>query len=357
MRLGQIARKVNAKPAEIRSFLKDQFDVDLDKDPNVKIESEHEAAILENFKKEEIVEEVVEPVQEEVVEELEIDPSIDTDLESLMEVVEETVQEEAIEIPEVQAEEAIEPTENTEEEIVVSDISSDAEIVEIDYDSEEEATEETGSFEEVPVDPDAAIIAAKVEKLEGLKVVGKIELEDEKITKKLMNEEVELPSSDAIESEIDALDGDVDTSEFEAVDISDNDKDAIFAELDAQMDNRSKKGVKAGTVKPATEVSEHQDDEEYSIYKDAKGIYHFSSEQKKNRKESLRIKAEKERIQRAKEKKARYYQKQVAAKVQKPAKKKAPSKKVAQKKAAQEAKQQAPKGLWGKFLNWINDRD
>jgi len=354
MRLGQIARKVNVKPAEIRNFIKDQFDVELDKDPNVKIEDAHAEAIIENFKIEEVIEEKA-PEVKQVVEELEIDPTIETDLESLKEVVEGVVTEEEVVIPEIKAEE--EEQEEVAEAAPVEQ-TVDLKKVEIDYESEEAPLDEGGNFEEVPVDPDAELIAAKVEKLEGLKVVGKIELEDDKITKKLMNEEVELPTADAIETEIDALDGDLDTSEFTEIGGDEAEKEAIFAELDAQMENKSDGKVKAGKVKAAAEVEANiEDEEENSIYKDEKGIYHFTSEQRKNRKESLRIKAEKERIRKQKEKKARHYKEQVASKAVQPKKKKGPSKKVQQKQAAQQAKKDAPKGLWGKFLNWINDRD
>lgn len=355
MRLGQIARKVNVKPVEIRTFIQEQFNVELDNDPNVKIEDEHAAAIIEQFKVEEVIEEKT-PEVEEIVEELEIDPSIDTDLESLKEVVDEVVTEKKVVIPDLNSIEA-EKEEVLEEEPKLKQVEPKK--VEIDYEAEEAPLDEGGNYEEVPVDPDAELISAKVEKLEGLKVVGKIELEDDKITKKLMSEEVELPSVDEIESEIDALDGDIDTSGFsEIAKTDDAEKEAIFAELDAQMESKSDGKVKAGKVKTAEEVETHLDKEvEDSIYKDEKGIYHFTTQQRENRKESLRVKAEKERIRKQKEKKARHYKQQVATKVSAPKKKKEPSKKVQQKQAKQKLEKEAPKGLWGKFLNWINDND
>ena len=90
MRLAQIARKVQVKPSEIRSFVKKTFDMELDVDPNIKLADEQVAAILEEFKVEE-VEPVVEVVEEKVVEEVvedEIDSSIDTDIDALKEVAE-----------------------------------------------------------------------------------------------------------------------------------------------------------------------------------------------------------------------------------------------------------------------------
>ena len=360
MRLAQIARKVNAKPTEIRAFVKKEFNTELDKDPNIKIEDDQVAAILEHFKVEEAIVEPEPEVIEQVVEEIEIDPSIDTDIESLKEVAE--VVEEKIEIPEIIEEEIVE-----EEAVIEAVVEEKVEepkkkAVGIKHASPEELEalkakkdDESSEFTAVAVDENAELIAAEIEKLDGLKVVGKIELEDDKETKKLLNEEVELPSIDSVETEIDGLDGEVDTSEFPELGEgeSDEDKEAIFAELDAAMESKSAGKVKP--VKPSAEISDNtEEDEEDSIFKDARGIYHFSSEQRANRRKSLEEKRSKDLAKAKKEKKARHYKETVAPKV-KPKKKKAPSKKAEQKREAEIAKKEAPKGLWGKFLNWIND--
>ena len=52
-----------------------------------------------------------------------------------------------------------------------------ATVGEVVKETDEAAEEDPTSFEEVEVDEDAELIAAKVEKLEGLKVVGKIDLD------------------------------------------------------------------------------------------------------------------------------------------------------------------------------------
>ena len=108
MRLAQIARKVDSKPQDIRKFIQEKFNVELDADPNTKVDEEQVNAILEHFKKEEVVEEtVIEEVKEEVeVVDDTIDPTIETDIESLKELAEEEAGDLKIEIPEVAAEEA-----------------------------------------------------------------------------------------------------------------------------------------------------------------------------------------------------------------------------------------------------------
>ncbi|MFT4600853.1 MAG: hypothetical protein ACI857_001030 [Arenicella sp.] len=403
MRLAQIARKVKVKPAEIRSFIKDTFEIELDKDPNIKIEDSQVDAILEHFKIEEVVKEVVEEVIEEVEEEeLEIDPSIGTDLESLKEAIEETI--EKIEIPKVkekvveetpEAEEVIEEVqikeavieevavEEEEEEVVeeeaaieeeiieeaVTEVQDDRKVVGIQHATEEELAElrakkddETSTeFQAVEVNENAELIAADIEKLEGFKVIGKIELEDDAETKKLLKEEVDLPSLEAIEDEISGLDGETDTSEFTELGEGETDekKEAIFAELDAQMASSGSDKIKKVVNKAVTasEVSENVEEEENSEYKDSRGIYHFSSSQKASRRKSLSESEGKKRARLGKEKKARHYQENVVKQAAPPKKKKEPSKKAVANKEAKIKKAEAPKSLWGKFKNWINDRN
>jgi translation initiation factor IF-2 len=358
MRLAQIARKVDRKPTEIRSFISTKFNVDLDSDPNIKLEDEHVNAILEEFKVEEVVEESVVKAKEEV-EEIEIDPTIETDVDALKEVAENTETEPLL----VKSDDIAVKTKEEDSEIFpkaddvktnTKDLAEKAEkeVVEINYNETEDESkpqdEDPASFDEVEVDREAALIAAKVEKLEGLKVVGKIDLG----TDEPEPEEEELPTIDAIENEIDQLDGDTDTSEFTELgageDLSDE-KAAIFAELDAQMESSGTEEVKQVT-NDVVEVAENIEEEEYSIYKNKRGEYRFTAEQKANRKKSLQVRAEKERIERVKRKKEEYYKQNVAVKVQPPKKKK-----TSKPKKEKQVKKEEPKGFWQKFLNWLND--
>jgi hypothetical protein len=354
MRLAQLARKVNVKPTEIRSFIKDKFDTELDSDPNIKLQEEHVEAVKAEFKVEEVVveEKVVEEKVEEVVE-IEIDPAVETDLNALKEIAEEVAESaEPVEIPKV--EEIKEEAPVTEAKEEVEEKAVEKKVVGINYDDNEDIEspkeDEPTTFEEVPVDREAELIAASVDKLEGLKVVGKIDLGTDEEEPELED----LPSADAIDEEIRSLDGETDTSEFTTDEELSDDKAAIFAELDAAMESKPNDKVKP-VVKKVAEVSENivEEDEEDSIYKDSNGVYHFTSEQKRNREESLFKKAEKARIEGLKKRKQRHYQENVASKVKAPKKKKKSAAKVNKEKA--KSQKEAPKSTWKKFLNWLND--
>ena len=351
MRLAQIARKVDSKPQEIRKFIHEKFEVELDADPNTKLDDDQVNAILEHFKVEEPEEQSKkEEETEEVVEDI-IDPTIETDIESLKEIAEEEAGDTKIEIPDVNKEDNPESEENSDDEKK----DTPKKVVTIKHDegddAGETAEEDPKSFEEVEVDREAELIAAEVDKLKGIKVVGKIDLSEPE------PEEEDLPTADAIEDEIDQLDGDVDTSEFPDLteSNSDEEKEAIFAELDAQMD-QNKGGVQKvkQVTNEASEVNENieVEEDENSIYKNKRGDYRFTTEQRKNREKSLAIKAEKAKIKAQKEKKKRHYEENVAAKVKPKSKKK---KQKPSKKSAAKAQKEEPKGLWQKFLNWLND--
>ncbi|MBD3638202.1 MAG: hypothetical protein HUJ25_12690 [Crocinitomicaceae bacterium] len=361
MRLAQIARKVQIKPAEVRSFIKEKFGVELDSDPNIKLDDDQVNAVLEHFKVED-TEEVkqVEKEKEATVDEIPIDPTVDTDIETLKEVAEEEAGDTTVEIPDVTSEDTS-SSDTDDSDKAESDSepeSKERKVVPIQTaegeDEDQEAkSEDPESFEEVEVDPDAEIITAQVDKLEGVKVIGKIDLLGDPPP------EEELPTSDAIEDEIDALDGEVDTSEFPDLteENTDEEKEAIFAELDAQMEQKTGKDEVKKVTNEASEVKENMDEEEeeYSIYKDKQGRYRFTAEQKRNREVSLAQKAERDRIEALKKKKKRHYEKNVAAKVQKPPSKQKQNKNKSIKKAAEKSQKEEPKGLWQKFLNWLND--
>ena len=311
MRLGQLARKVNKNQDEVRRFIEKEFKVELNHDPNVKIEEDHMNAVIAEFYVEEVVEEkpikaveaekVEEPVQEEPKAEepvAEETPEIEEDI-----VTEEVNEEVAV----AETEEVEETTSEVEEQV-------------------EETEEELDPFIERPVDPDAELIKAPKVELEGFKVVGKIDLPVEKV----VEEEAEEVSTEGVD------------------------------ELEASM-QAINQDVKTAKVAEASEVAENlekdEEAEENSIYKDAKGIYHFSQEQLDNRAKFFEAKKEKERLEREKEKKKRHYEEMMAQSKKdgtpKKAVKGAPTKKPAKKKPV-ETKQE-PTTVWGKFLRWLND--
>lgn len=352
MRLAQIARKVNKKPTEIRTFINSKFKIELDSDPNIKLEDDYVNAILEEFHIEEVVEEV------KTVEKPKAKAAPKKKAEKVEEVVEEEpvlVKSDDISVKTKEAEifpKADDVKTNTQD---LKEAPAKKKVVEIKYDETEgdavKSDEEPTSFEEVEVDREAELIAARVEKLEGLKVVGKIDLG----TDDPEPEEEELPTAEAIESEIDALDGDVDTSEFTELakgeELSDE-KAAIFAELDAAMDSPEDNQVKT-VSNEAAEVSENVEEEEYSIYKNARGIYRWTTEQKQKRQVLMATKAEELKKKRLKKKKQLHYQENVAAKVKPPKKKNV--NKPTKKQVKEQKQKEQPKGVWQKFLAWLND--
>ncbi|MBK6525034.1 MAG: hypothetical protein IPG07_05425 [Crocinitomicaceae bacterium] len=146
------------------------------------------------------------------------------------------------------------------------------------------------AFIPLPVDPDAELIKVPKIKLEGLKVVGKIDLPKKK--EKEVESVIETPSSELDSSTADIITETIEGSESSTV-----------VEVKAETLKPQKK-----ERQPKAAVLQNNDDEEYSIYKDKNGIYHFSQTQRENRKNSLeRLKREKQEALR-KAKKSQYYQ-------------------------------------------------
>lgn len=296
MRLGQLARKVNKNQDEVRRFIEKEFNTELNHDPNVKIEQEHLDAVLDAF----VVEEVTEEKPAEVSEVVE-EKTNDEETKEMAEVSAESAEEEVEEAP----------TEELEEELPADEIEEESvEAVELD------------PFVERPVDPDAELIKAPKVELEGFKVVGKIDLPEPKVVEEASTEEI-----DELDASMQAINQDVKTAKVaEAVEVAEN-------------------------------IEKDEEAEENSIYKDSKGIYHFSQEQLDNREKFFERKREKERLEREKEKKKRHYEDMMAQTKKDGTPKKAVKgqapKKPSKKKVVEQ--KQEPTTLWGKFLRWLND--
>ena len=330
MRLAQLSRKVNTSSDDILKFLKSELNVELENDPNAKIEDEHLDAVLANFQ---------EP--EEEVQEVEEAPQT--------EETEETPEEMTAEAEPSQAEET---TEEEEEE----DSASQDTVQIVHDDGSEEATEEEEEkpFVEVEVDENAPLIKAEKPQLEGIKVVGKIDLPTKKSEEEAGSEEVSeefdenmsLPTAQEIEAEIER--------EEKAAELmaEAGDPDDLLAELEASQKSVSQ-DIKAGktVVAKAKEVEENIDDEENSIYKDKRGNYRFTREQRENRAKRLKEVEAQKKEKALKAKKERHYKEMMESKAA-PPKKKGKKK---EKSATDKEKEEKPKSAWGKFLRWLND--
>lgn len=144
MRLGQLSRKVNVKPTEILSYLKNEFDVELGSHLNTKVEDELADKVINNFAKpkpetpkKEVVKEIANEIESSVSE-----PIIDSTI---------------------------------EDEVISTDDTSTA------VSLEKEESTPTAEFQpNEEVDPatiqNAELIKAPKVELTGPKVIGKIEL-------------------------------------------------------------------------------------------------------------------------------------------------------------------------------------
>ncbi|MGB1003990.1 MAG: hypothetical protein ACPGVC_07170 [Salibacteraceae bacterium] len=144
MRLGQLSRKVNVKPTEILSYLKNEFDVELGSHLNTKVEDELADKVINKFAKpkpetpkKEVVKEIANEIESSVSE-----PIIDSTI---------------------------------EDEVISTDDTSTAVSLE-----KEESTPTTEFQPNEEVDPatiqNAELIKAPKVELTGPKVIGKIEL-------------------------------------------------------------------------------------------------------------------------------------------------------------------------------------
>jgi hypothetical protein len=294
MRLGQLSRKLDIKPNEIREFIRKEFKVEVDSDLNTRLEDNHVAALSSRFEPKE--KPVLETIKKEEVQQKEpIEARQQKESEALPTTPEPPIADESI------------PAENTLP-------SSSAETA-----SSEVVKENPEAFIPLPVDPNAELIKVPKIKLEGLKVVGKIDLPQPKSNSEAVSETSEnKPEGEGLNSEY------------------------------AQSFQRTKKADRETTSQG------EQDEEEFSIYKDKRGIYHFSQTQRENRKNSLeRIKRE-QLEQKRKEKKIKHYQQVVVTSENKTETPKSRNKKNNQKETRKPIAKPERKGVWGKFLNWLN---
>ncbi len=343
MRLAQIARKVGLTPIDVKRFLESEFDLTIGNEPNYKLDDNQISAVLEKFPI------PVVKVETPKIKETPIEDSTESDddvqeLEQIVEAVNE------IEVPELAEEEeevaavAEESTEeNTAEESIVEETEVTQEVeakeeeeevaaVEINYDEPAEEQDSEAGFVEVAVDREAELIKAPTVKLDGLKVLGKIELPEKKVVEAPVKTEEEVEKDEA-----DAL-----------------------AELDAamQLNAQDIKPAKVTRKEPKETKAHISSEESYSEYKDEQGIYHFSLQQKLNREKALvRIELDSKR-ESEKAKKKRHYEEVMKERKQKePATiSKAKQKKIEVKKQKRVEKNvEPPKGIWAKFMRWLND--
>ena len=164
MRLGQLARKVNVKPAQIVSFLKKEHNITVDDNLNSKIEDDSLALVLENFKLEN--KNASTKVKEAIVTETREEEVIETIAPMIEAVSKEEIVVELVEFDE---------KEKLKEAVTTENISTvPTPIVEPRAEEKLIAIDEDG--EEIELNVVDGIIKAPKKELDGFKVVGKIDL-------------------------------------------------------------------------------------------------------------------------------------------------------------------------------------
>lgn len=340
MRLAQIARKVGMTPNDIKRFLEDEFEINIGKEPNFKLNEVQINSVLEKFPVVETVE--IESASakvsdkendlQEAISENELADELDEFIEQTM-ADQPTFQVEPENIPEI----VVEIEEKASEPSIEEPIAK-KNVVIINYEDTGSGSSDESSFVEVPVNPDAEIIKAPTIKLDGLKILGKIELPEHK--------KVETPVIDEVPAKS---------------------EDDQLAALDAAMRSQVQ-DIKAGkVVQPTEKIVEENlstSEDEDSIYKDENGIYHFTPQQKANRQKRLYEIERTKKIKADQEKKKRHYEEKMKLKEQKKVQNQAPSTKkksepsdkpIENRRSEKKQPVEPPKGLWKKFLYWLND--
>lgn len=295
MRLGQLARRLSIKTDKIVKYLNDEKDTQIGEHPNTKIPDEFVDDVIDFFKPEPIAEmkaalaeetpstpQKTETPKEEVV--------INSIPEEEAEVIEEAPME--VEQPTEMEETASEETETLiTDENVASNTIEEAELTEADLNI---------------VD---GIIKAPKQELEGVKVVGKIDLPTPKV------EAEETSSEEGVNQETGETTDNVEASEKE------------------EKPTRKPAKNKAKRKTPEQRKRQHE-------------------ERKRKQEEEERKAREERKKELDQQKRKNHYLNQLEA-IQKATPKKKKNKKPSTKKV----KQEAPKGLWKKFLYWLNDKN
>jgi len=360
MRLGQISRKLNLRPIQIRDFIQEEFKVEIDTDLNTKLDDKYIEALNKKFDttQETLVSQKQIPAEE--IKQSDEDRWSKKAAELIKAKKEaagavagpETKDAKIVEAP-AAIEVKSEPVVSEEKVEFFENIAESSEPV---VASENKPSEFFDPFTPQRVNPDAELIKATNVQLEGPKVIGKIILPP---TKKEL-EAAAAAEAAALAAELAAAA--VAAAETDAaIEVT---AEGILLEYDGNSAEESilttaptvisEIKTKSNPISKKMEAMHASDDEEWSPFKDSKGIYHFSKEQKDNRRKSLeRLKSGKKEEVKKRAKSTHYHQTFKTEPKEAVAKKKEKKEIASQKNKPVE--KPVRKGLWGKFLNWLND--
>lgn len=373
MRLGQISRKLNIRPIQIRDFIREKFQVEIDTDLNTKLEDNYIEALQKKFDtapQGDLLSQATSKVAG-----AEAGAVAKEKVQALKQVQSNTSEEEqedrwskkAAELIKAKKEAANKTAteENTSVEIIVEEEQSTPVVAEVKMQADEKVEEKSepisvennqndglDPFTPRRVDPDAELIKAVNIKLDGPKVIGKIVLPPSK-------KELEAAAAEAKAREAELVAEAVAVAETDTtIEVSEDGtiENEIPVETPISLEPVAKpKQLKSDPIsKKMASLQGLDSDEEWSPFKDKNGIYHFSREQKQNRQKSLeRLKSSKKEDQK-KRAKSSYYEQNFKPEPKEVIAKKKEKKETVSKKT-KPAEKPVRKGVWGKFMNWLND--
>lgn len=184
MRLTTLARKIDKTPNQLIAFLKEN-DIDVSNGLHGKLESETVELVLSRFSPNQSIEELLASDKDIEIQESEETPSLEINSDSVLEdkqIIEE------IEFTDETVQTEEEETTQMEETIQVEE-TAQVEETEIEVDAPEEEVKvelKTGTVDDLEIEnlDEIELIRAKKVKLEGIKVIGKIDL-PEKVKKEI----------------------------------------------------------------------------------------------------------------------------------------------------------------------------
>lgn len=287
MRIGQLARKLEISPSQIIDYL-EELGIEADKGVNTKLGEAGVDSVMKKFGK------MPESVESEEVSDVPAEESIDTE-------------EEPVEVMEEESEPEIEPVQEEEPEIETG---------------QKEEKEEGKEEEEIEV------IRPEKIKLQGLKVMGKIDLPEPK-----PKEEPKKEPAEETEKEIKAEEA------KEEVDSKPKEDDSIITEAQIRADIRKHRQQKKRQPRKIVHRKKRQ----------------LTYEEKLEKEKRL---AEKKKVDLEKQKKAQkrksYEEKMKTVQPVQPKKAKKKKAEVEVQQNTVKPKTEQPKTVWGKFMRWLN---
>ncbi|MDX1652093.1 MAG: hypothetical protein R3277_06350 [Brumimicrobium sp.] len=310
MRLGQISRKLGVKSSEVIQYIEKEFNQEIKNHPNCKIPDELVDKIESHFAR---------PVDPE--KDHKDNPGKDDKLDS-GDIPKNEVDKEVVEVFEDETKKGLASSKNEDAERLKGDLVSDEKSRKTDREIANEVLADSSDPEnEIDLNVvDGVIKAPKVE-AQGIRVVGKIDLPQEKV-----------------EEEVEKIDDD-----HENIPHTPSEEDESVQEKKSDKEPKKERKATSDKGKSGRKKAKREDEVSYD-------------EQKRRELEKYRKEQEKKR-KAAKEAKRKNYESKIKSNKNTLPKEKSRKKKATKKETtgkSENIKQQEPTTTWGKFLRWLN---